>query len=360
MRQSESSRGGLPRSVPGGTTVVARLSTSETTAHRLTDILSDALDPRDVVVETSEPTRHTWSVAVYFHSTPDQTTVRECVARVAGEEAGEAITFETLTERDWVAASLAGLKPVAVGRFVVHGHHDRARIPFNRIGIEIEAALAFGTGHHGTTRGCLLALDRLLKARRPRRVLDVGTGSGVLAIAAAKSCRGRGLASDIDRQAVTAARENARANRVAAFVEVIRSDGVRGRRFRTGTPYDVVFANILLQPLKRLAAPLARLVAPRGRIVLSGLLLSQASAALAAYRMQGLALEHRLLIDGWATLVLVRPVRAAAANGKCRDLTGNPHVNWKIWQHGRNCRPYWASVGLQAHVRSSFPEFRRP
>ena len=311
MRQNESSRGEVRRPVPGGTTVVARLSTSETTAHRLTDILSGALDPRDVVVETSEPSRHAWAVAVYFHSIPDQTAIRECVARVAGEKAGEAITFETLTEKDWIAASLAGLQPVAAGRFVVHGGHDRARIAGNRIGIEIEAALAFGTGHHGTTRGCLLALDRLLKARRPRRILDVGTGSGVLAVAAAKACRRPSLASDIDRYAVAAARENARANRVAAFVDVIRADGVRGQRFRTGAPYDVVFANILLQPLKRLAAPLARLIAPRGRIVLSGLLPSQASAALMVYRMQGLALERRLFIEGWATLVLIQRRRRA-------------------------------------------------
>src|ERR1043166_5512129 len=111
MRQNESSRGEVRRPVPGGTTVVARLSTSETTAHRLTDILSGALDPRDVVVETSEPSRHAWAVAVYFHSIPDQTAIRECVARVAGEKAGEAITFETLTEKDWIAARLAGLHP---------------------------------------------------------------------------------------------------------------------------------------------------------------------------------------------------------------------------------------------------------
>jgi ribosomal protein L11 methyltransferase len=256
-----------------------------------------------------------WTVALYSARPFDRDALQQMIAGAAGEAAARALKFETIAENDWVAASLAGLKPIAVGRFVVHGHHDRARIPVNRIGIEIEAALAFGTGHHGTTRGCLLALDRLLKARRPRRVLDVGTGSGVLAIAAATSCRGPALASDIDRHAVTAARGNARANRVTAFVEVIRSDGVRGRRFRTGAPYDAVFANILLQPLKRLAAPVARLVAPHGRIILSGLLPSQASAAVAAYRMQGLALERRLLIDGWATLVFVRPARAPAANG---------------------------------------------
>ena len=289
-----------------GTTVVARLSTSESTALWLSDLLTDQLDARDVVLASSEPTSPAWTVAIYFHSSPDQTAVRNFVANVVGKKAGDALTFETLPERDWVAAGLQGLKPVAAGRFVVHGQHDRARVAANRIGVEIEAALAFGTGHHGTTRGCLLALDRLLKARRPRRILDVGTGSGVLAIAAGKACRRPVLASDIDRNAVKAATQNARANRVASFVHVIRADGVRDRRIRSRGLYDLVFANILLHPLKRLAAPLAGLAAPRGLIVLSGLLASQANAALAAYRMQGLALDHRIVLDGWATLVLTR------------------------------------------------------
>jgi ribosomal protein L11 methyltransferase len=152
----------------------------------------------------------------------------------------------------------------------------------------------------------LLALDRLLKARRPHRILDLGTGSGVLAIAAARACRRPVLASDVDWNAVAAARQNARANRASRLVEVIRADGVRDRRFRSRAPYDLMVANILLQPLKRFSAPLARLAAPRGCIVLSGLLPSQANAALAAYRMQGLALDRRILLDGWATLVLTR------------------------------------------------------
>jgi ribosomal protein L11 methyltransferase len=289
-----------------GTTVVARLSTSESTAHWLTDLFVDKFDSRDVVLASSEPTSCAWTVAVYFHSIPDQTAIRNFVANLIGKTAGDALIFETIANRDWIAASLAALAPVAAGRFVVHGRHDRARIASNRIGIEIEAALAFGTGHHGTTRGCLLALDRALKARRPRRILDIGTGSGVLAIAAAKCCRRPVLASDIDRHAVAAARQNARANRAGAFVNVVQADGVRGRPFRSRGSYDLVFANILLQPLKRLAAPLARLAAPRGRIVLSGLLPSQANAALAAYRIQRLVLERRILIDGWATLLLAR------------------------------------------------------
>ncbi|HML15322.1 MAG TPA: 50S ribosomal protein L11 methyltransferase [Xanthobacteraceae bacterium] len=284
----------------------------------MADLFAECFGPDETATAVYEADGG-WSVALYSARPFDRNALRAIVAGAAGKAAAGALTFETIAEKDWAAASLAGLKPVAAGRFVVHGRHDRARIAVNRIGVEIEAALAFGTGHHGTTRGCLLALDRLLKARRPRRILDVGTGTGVLAIAAAKACRRPALAGDIDRHAVAAAQANARTNRVGAFVSAIRADGVSGQRFCARGPYDLVFANILLQSLKRLAHPLARLAAPHGRIVLSGLLPSQVNSALAAYRMQGLGLERLIFIDGWATPVLVRrrrcPVRAKGNAG---------------------------------------------
>jgi ribosomal protein L11 methyltransferase len=206
------------------------------------------------------------------------------------------------------------LAPVTAGRFIVHGAHDRARIPPNRIGIEIEAALAFGTGHHGTTRGCLLALDSLCKllggGKAPQRILDLGTGSGVLAIAAARALRQPVLATDIDGSAVRAARANAALNRAGSFVEVIKADGVTAPKLRDRAPYDLVLANILLRPLQRLAAPLMRLTAPGAHVILSGLLASQANAAIAAYR--GLALERRIDLDGWTTLILIRRKRPRA------------------------------------------------
>jgi ribosomal protein L11 methyltransferase len=303
-------------------TNVARLRSDERTARRVADLFAECFDPDESASAVYEVAGG-WAVALYSASPLDRDALREMVAGAASKAATSALTFERIAERDWIAASLVGLKPVAAGRFVVHGRHDRARVPCNRVRIEIEAALAFGTGHHGTTRGCLLALDRLLKARRPRRILDVGAGSGVLAIAAAKACRRPVLASDIDPHAVAAARQNARANRVGAFVDVLRADGVRGRRFRTRAPYDLMFANILLQPLKRLADPLARLAAPHARLVLSGLLPSQANATLAAYRMQGLALERRILIEGWATLVLAGRRRHSAAAQRTRLRGGS-------------------------------------
>ena len=151
------------------------------------------------------------------------------------------------------------------------------------------------------------------------RVLDVGTGSGVLAIAAARALRTPVLASDIDIRAVKIARENARRNRAGAFVQVMHAGGLAARRFRARAPFTLVFANILLAPLRRLATPMARLVAPGGRVVLSGLLVAQASAALAAYRTRGLTLERRIPLEGWVTLVLRRPARRPAVAASARN-----------------------------------------
>jgi ribosomal protein L11 methyltransferase len=214
-----------------------------------------------------------------------------------------------------VKRSLEGLTPVRAGRFVVHGSHDRARVPANVIGIEIEAALAFGTGHHGTTRGCLLALDMLAKRQRPARVLDLGTGSGVLAIAAARRLDARIVASDIDRVAVDAARNNARLNR-APGIRFVHAAGASARALTIAGPYDLIFANILLGPLLRLARPIRRLAAPGAHVVLSGLLPAHANAALAAYAAQGFVLQRRIPLDGWMTLLLQRPAHCTRAGQK--------------------------------------------
>ncbi|MFZ0115516.1 MAG: 50S ribosomal protein L11 methyltransferase [Xanthobacteraceae bacterium] len=282
---------------------LARIATDAATAGRLADAFADWLD---AAVAAFEQDGGGWTVEIHFESAPDENKIRDLVQAIAGETAVTALSFETVAARDWVAASLAGLKPVAAGRFVVHGAHDRAAIPSHCVGIEIEAALAFGTGHHGTTRGCLLALDQILRAHRPRRILDVGTGTGVLAIAAAKALRHHVLASDIDARAVAVATENARINHVAPLIAVLHAPGLAARRVREHAPYDLVFANILLAPLRLLASPMARLMAPQARVILSGLVATQANAALAAYRSNDLALERRIVLDGWATLVLRR------------------------------------------------------
>jgi ribosomal protein L11 methyltransferase len=286
------------------TTVVGRLETDEQAAHRVADLVAETYQAEEAAACVVDEGQGRWSLALHFRSPPDEAALRALVGLAAGREAAEALCLEHLPARDWVKASLAALSPVVAGRFVVHGAHDRVRVAANRIGIEIEAALAFGTGHHGTTRGCLVALDCLLRACQPRRILDLGTGSGVLAIAAARALQRRVLATDIDPAAVRAARGNARLNRCGALVQVVHADGLAARPIGERAPFDLVFANILLNPLKRMAAPLKRRVAPGARIVLSGLLPRQANAALSAYR--GLALDRRIAIDGWTTLILAR------------------------------------------------------
>jgi len=291
------------------TSVVARLATDAATARRLSDGLAQALDGGEAAVAAYEAQGGDWTVEIHFAHPPDEDAVRDLIGELAGAAARERLVFATVAARDWVAASLAGLPPVQAGRFLLHGCHDRSRVPGNRVGIEIEAALAFGTGHHGTTRACLIALDRLLKRHPPRRVLDIGTGSGVLAIAAARATHRPVVAGDIDATSVTAARQNARRNRAGTLVSIVRADGVADRRLRIRMPYDLVFANILVAPLKRLARPIGLLTAPGARIVLSGLLPAEANAALAAYRAAGFVLDRLIPLDGWATLVMARPSR---------------------------------------------------
>jgi ribosomal protein L11 methyltransferase len=307
------------------TTSVATLITGERSAQNIADAVVERFAADEAAVALVDAGQGRWRVAIYFCAAPDKKAVRALIKTAAGPEADKGLSFEQVAAKDWVGASLAGLKPVAAGRFVVHGAHDRSRIAPNRIGIEIEAALAFGSGHHGTTRGCLLALDGLCKSlgsgRAAWRILDIGTGSGVLAIAAARALRQRVLATDIDPSAVRVARANAKLNRVGPMVEFVKADGLANQTLRARAPFDLIFANILLGPLQRLASPLAKITAPGGHVVLSGLLTSQANAAIAAYR--ALTLERRIDLDGWSTLVFKRQTfkpqvrrRSAVAHGR--------------------------------------------
>jgi ribosomal protein L11 methyltransferase len=284
--------------------MTAVLVTGEQTARRVADCFTEGEFADDVAVSLVDKGGGRWRITLYFRGPMTESLVRDLTISAAGLAVADALAFARIARKDWVLESLHRLKPVTAGRFVVHGGHDRGRAAPNRIAIQIEAAQAFGTGHHGSTRGCLLALDRLAKRAKAKRILDLGTGSGVLAIAAARAFRRRVLASDMDPLAVRIARDNARLNRSASLVRVCRANGVAAADIRGGAPFDVVFANILLAPLQRLAAPLTRMVAPRGRIILSGLLNVQAAAARAAY--QHFTLERRIAVDGWTTLVLRR------------------------------------------------------
>src|SRR5262245_63229045 len=201
-------------------TVVARLSSDASTAQKIADALAESFEAEQFAASAFEEAPGRWSLAIHFRRQPDEAAVRALIASTAGSAAARALVFETLAPADWVRKSLDGLTPVEAGRFVAHGAHARTQVRANRIAIEVEAALAFGTGHHGSTRGCLLALDRIIKSQRPRRVLDIGTGTGVLAIAAAQALRRPVLASDIDRRSVAIARANARLKRVGMADEV--------------------------------------------------------------------------------------------------------------------------------------------
>jgi ribosomal protein L11 methyltransferase len=285
----------------------ARLTLAdEAAARRIADVLTESFDDNDAAVAAFENDRRGWDITVHFAAPPDQAAVRDLVALAANRATADAVTFAPVEDKDWVRASLDALAPVRAGRFVVHGSHDRDRIPTNKIGIEIEAALAFGTGHHGTTRGCLLLLDEVLRRTRPAKILDLGTGTGVLAIAAAKASRRKILAGDIDHRAVDAARDNARLNGAGPWVEVTFARGFDAPAFRAGKPFDLVLANILANPLKALARPMRQHLAPGATIILSGLLPAQANDVIAAYRSVGLVLIKRIEQEGWTSLLLRR------------------------------------------------------
>jgi len=277
---------------------------SEQTAKRVVDLLTESFFEGQAAIAAHEGPDGRWDITLHFAQAPDQASIRELVAIAAGGEVARDIKFDTVEARDWVKATLEELVPVRAGRFMVHGHHDRSKVAPNKLGIEIEAALAFGTGHHGTTRGCLLLLDSVLKAYRPRRVLDLGTGTGVLAIAAAKALHGEVLASDIDPLSVRVARDNARLNGAGNRVRTIHASGFSAPQFGQHRPFDLVLANILANPLRQMATPMARHLAPSALVILSGLLPYQANSVIAAYRARGLVLLRHLQIEGWSSLLM--------------------------------------------------------
>jgi ribosomal protein L11 methyltransferase len=219
----------------------------------------------------------------------------------------ERLTVERLAPRDWVRENQQSFPPIRIGRFFIHGSHHDKPPPSGAIALLIDAATAFGTGEHSTTRGCLLALTLLGRRRRFHHPLDMGTGTGILAMAASRLWSCPVLASDIDAGSVHVARENVRLNGMAARIRVLHGNGYRHETMRRATPFDLVTANILARPLAAMAGDLAAALAPHGVAILSGLLTRQVPLVLAAHRAHGLGLRRRISVAGWETLVLERP-----------------------------------------------------
>lgn len=249
-------------------------------------------------------------IAALLAAPPDEGALRTALARLCESEGVEtpALDIAPVPETDWLAKVREESPPVKAGRYVVHGDH-LAPPRRGEIALNVEAGLAFGSGRHASTRGCLLALDRLACRERPANALDLGCGSGILAIAAAKTWRIPVIACDLDPTAVAVARANAAKNGVAKLVRAVRSDGLSARAAIRAAPYALILANILARPLAAMAPAIARHLSPGGRAVLSGLLESQGPWLVAACRAQGLALEARIALDGWTTLIFVKAGR---------------------------------------------------
>ncbi|VAW15583.1 Ribosomal protein L11 methyltransferase [hydrothermal vent metagenome] len=282
-----------------------RLECGQAIAMVLAEHLENFVWPAPLSVALHEVTDGgNWAIEAHFDPAPDETTIADVLRQALGGTALPVFSLSSIKPRDWVAASLENLKPVRAGRIFVHGAHDRNKIPAAAIAVQIDAGQAFGTGHHQTTTACLLALGDIAAVLRPRRILDVGTGSGVLAIAAAKLLKTEVVATDNDPIAIAVAKANARANGVAPLFAGRVAHGVRHRDVARARGYDLIFANILARPLARLAGEISACLDRRGNLVLSGILNSQNQSVLAAYQARGLVLRRRIRLGDWTTLVI--------------------------------------------------------
>jgi ribosomal protein L11 methyltransferase len=297
--------------LPATVATVLELSTSGEQARALTELLGEIFDPTETAISAFEvedgvttlSMNIPWKVEIYFATAPDEDAVRDLLRPIVGDLVDKT-PFTTVNSKDWVANSLEGLKPVRAGRVLVHGAHDRRVVRPNDVAIEIEAALAFGTGHHGTTAGCLLALNAELKKRRPRHGIDIGTGTGILGLALAKQIKRKVVAGDIDAVAVEVSAHNARLNHAPNALDLYVAPGLRHAKAWRPGHFDFVFANILAGPLKRLAPSIARVLSANGTLILSGLLAMDVAGIVSTYRHQGVYLASHSLREGWATLVM--------------------------------------------------------
>ncbi len=284
------------------------------------------VDPMAITINETDEAKGLWEVVLYFGSEDEAEDARALDGLKEG-------LIAPMPQQDWVRQSLEGLAPVTAGRFFLHGSHDRERRRRGGIALEIDAGTAFGTGHHGTTEGCLIALDRILKRRAPANILDVGCGTGVLAIAAAKATGRPALASDIDPEAVRVTLGNAALNGVKPLIGSFVAAGLSHPRIAAQGPYDLIFANILARPLVALSTGLARALQPGGDLILSGLTLEQMRWIEATYESRGLALAGRITRGNWATLVFTRLNKKKRPGGRTPGrllVAGSRGAGWEL------------------------------
>ncbi len=301
------------------TTAPAPLDTAQALAEAIENHI--AIDALAVTVNEVDEPNSLWSVTAYFETEEGAADAIATLALAGAEVA-------TVPDVDWVRRSLEGLAPVVAGRFFLHGSHDRERRRAGGISLEIDAGTAFGTGHHGTTAGCLLALDAILKQQRPQRIFDLGCGTGVLAIAAAAATRQPVLATDIDPEATRVTALNADLNGVGPLIHAHTAAGLHHPAIRRAGAFDLIFANILARPLVALAPGLSALLAPGGHLVLSGLTRDQARWIRACYRAHGLLHARTVFQGNW--VVLVMNAKRPALGGARRF---NASVRAPGWEH---------------------------
>jgi ribosomal protein L11 methyltransferase len=284
-------------------------------ARALADLIDEhmAIDALAVTVNETDEKLALWNTVAYFES--------EASAHEAAHVlAIKGFAIAPVPDVDWVRKSLEGLPPVSAGRFFLHGSHDRDKRRGGGINLEIDAATAFGTGHHGTTAGCLMLLDRILKQRRPQNIFDLGCGTGVLAIAAAAATRQRVLATDIDAEALRVTIDNARLNGLMPQISGAVAAGLHHPAIGASAPYDLIFANILARPLVQLAHGISHLLSPGGIVILSGLTADQKRWVEAVYRTRGLKPFWHVRTENWIAMAMQK-------GGSKRKHTHINHTN---------------------------------
>jgi ribosomal protein L11 methyltransferase len=281
------------------------------------------IEPLAVTINETDEAQNLWEAVAYFSTHAEAEEAQQFLQVPSG-------IISELPDTDWVKHSLEGLAPIVAGRFFLHGSHDRERRRHGGVSLEIDAGTAFGTGHHGTTAGCLLALDAILKRRKPKHILDLGCGTGVLAIAAAQATKRKTLATDIDPEAVRVAQLNAALNGVGTLINGVTAPGFKHRRIANGAPYDLIFANILARPLISFAQGLTSILAPGGNLVLSGLTRDQVRWVLAPYRNRGLVSTQTLFLGNWATLMLGNKRKRLKHIHSGHSLSTSKGLGWEL------------------------------